>query len=484
VNRAALALVTIAVVSTLAPGATPDESALEVFWIGAADGEALAVDGALRVFAPVTALGSADRDDARFRIAIESTRRRPSARLTLVSVNPANGRVRDRLRDVELVPGPRGRLISPWLVLVSSAEDRAAPHLLRHALKVALGDRVEARARLGAARAVLSSMSVGMPPGGESPQSIRRLALRVTVLRTEPGGSPIVGGGESGARDVVRHQVSVLNEVFAPCAITAGRPEDVEVVVADPPGPCMLSVGGRSGLPSAGGQVRLTADGRRYGPWKVGVGYTPVETARALSRELEAVGFAVELSVNARGANAAFGTADLIVRRRDGELAELGGWPDRPLSTDRRQSLVIGAVRLDDGLEPYGPNDLVAGTLEERTLVKALASGNPRVAEVFVVSRFTGSRKQGESFVASNRSALQSAAIVDWRALARARQAYTMAHELGHLLLDDLGHPDGRGDPRTFLLMHSRSSSAVGGPRRLTPEQCAAMRLRGAQLLR
>jgi hypothetical protein len=257
---------------------------------------------------------------------------------------------------------------------------------------------------------------------------------------------------------------------------------EVEVVVADPPGPCLLAVGGRNGLPSAGGEVRLVVDGERVGPFHVGVGYTPVETARLLARELTSAGFVIDLSVNARAADAAFPSADIVVRRQDHSLADLAVWNDEPLTTDPTQALAIGAVQLDDGLEPFGPNDFAVGTLEERALVKALESGNPRVIEIFVVSRFTGLRKQGESFVSSNGSSLKNVAVVDWRALGRARQAYTLAHEIGHILLDDLEHPDARGDNRPFLLMHSRSSSAVGGPMRITAEQCETMRRNAAGL--
>jgi hypothetical protein len=325
-------------------------------------------------------------------------------------------------------------------------------------------------------------MPVGRPPGEDHPFAIQPLAVRVSVLTAKVGGPPIVGGDVAGASEVMRHQIAVLNDVLAPCGIGAGPVEEVEVLVVDPPGPCLLSFGGRAGLPSAGGDVRLTVDGERVGPVRIGVGYTPLEAARVLVRHLERAGFVAELSLNARAANAAFATADIVVRRRDGALVELGTWLDEPLTTDDVQSLSIGEVQLDDGLEPFGPNDIAAGTLEERTLVKALSSGDRRVVEIFVVNGFTGLRKQGESFVASNRSALSNVAIVDWRALGRARQAYTLAHEIGHVLLDDLEHPDSRGDRRPFLLMHSRASSAFGGPMRITPDQCAAMRANAAAL--
>jgi hypothetical protein len=464
------------------PAAPADRRDLEIEWVGAAGDEIEPNDGALGVFAPLSSEGDADQDRARFRVRISSSRRRPAVRLSLASVDPQSGRTRDRLPLIELHQDGAGWLTTPWLVVVSNSEDRNAPHLARRSLRVTLGDRVEARVRRGAGRAEVSSLMVGRPTGEAHPLAIVKFPLRATVLTSTPGGPPLVGGNVPGARVVMRHQLAVLNEVLASCAITVGPLADVEIAIADPPGPCLLAVGGPIGLPSAGGEVRLTVDGNRLGPLKVGAGYTPLETARILSRVLERAGFLVEMSVNARANNAAFETADLVVRRADGDLAELGSWDEQPLTTDPLQPLAIGAVRLDDGLEPYGPNSLRAGTLEERTLVKALASGERKAVEIFVVSRLTGSRKQGESFVASNGSSVRDVAIVDLRALGRARQAYTLAHEVGHVLLDDLGHPDGRGDRRTFLLMHSRSSSAVGGPRRLTPAQCDAMRSRAVEL--
>ncbi|MBW2277798.1 MAG: hypothetical protein JRF63_09920 [Deltaproteobacteria bacterium] len=441
-----------------------------------------ASEDALGVFSPLAAEGSVQQDAARFRVLVDTPPGRPSSRLTLASVDPRTSRVRDRLRFVDLVRHRDGRLATPWLVLVSHPEDRSAPGFARRSLNVALGDVVQARLRLGGDRAQVFRMPVGRPSGERHPLAVRPIELRVSVLNAEAGGPPIVGGDMEGAREVMRHQISVLNDVLAPCGISAGPVAEVEVTVVDPPGPCLLSVGGRSGLPSAGGDVRLTVDGERYGPFRVGVGYAPVETARVLARKLEEAGFVADLSFNARASNAAFATTDIVVRHQDGSLADLGAWLDEPLTTDRVQSLSIGEVQLDDGLEPFGPNELATGTLEERTLVKALCAGDPRVIEIFVVSRFTGLRKQGESFVGSNRSALANVAIVDWRALGRARQAYTLAHEIGHILLDDLEHPDSRGDRRPFLLMHSRASSAVGGPMRITPEQCEVMRANAAAL--
>ena len=42
-------------------------------------------------------------------------------------------------------------------------------------------------------------------------------------------------------------------------------------------------------------------------------------------------------------------------------------------------------VDLNDGLQHFGDTDSVAGTLEERALVKAVDDGDPRTIEVIVV---------------------------------------------------------------------------------------------------
>ncbi len=367
-------------------------------------------------------------------------------------------------------------LATPWLVAVSSREDREAPELEGRALLVRLTDRVEARVRRGGGRARVSLRRVARPAGEDHPLSVRRLSVRVTVLRARRGGPPVVGGDERGAREVARHQLAVLDEVLAQCAIRVGPPREVEVLVADPPGPSLLAVGGDLGTPSAGGRIRLEVDGRRLDPWHVGTGNTPIETARDIAWRLREAGYLADPSANARNPHQAYGTADVVVRRADGTPAELSGWPGEPLSTDPAQPLEIGSVRLEDGLRPYGSRTILSGTVEERALVKLLGSTDQETVDLFLVNRFTGGGKQGESFVRSSGSSLSGVAIADLLALERTRQTYAVAHEIGHVLLDELGHPEDRGDDRPGLLMHSRSSSAVDGPRRITPRQCERMR--------
>jgi len=475
--QAMLALLAVALLTAWpGPARSEDGSSPQVEWIGAA-GEPIPGDpGTIGVFQPDPDCPLPSCASQRFKVVVRADHRRPKIRLALVSTVSESGRRRDRLADVELFRRGDGALESPWLVLVASEKDHRAPGLNGLALRAGLGDRIEARVRRGGGRATIDSVRAGWVDDAGRPGEVLRVRLRTTVLRIEPGGPPIVGGDRSGARALVEHQLAVLNEVLAQCGIWAGAPRDADWRIVDPPAPSLIAVGGRLGYYSAGGEVRLQLDGVRHGPWRLGSGYTPVETARALGRRLVEAGYRVAVTENPRNRSAAHPTADLSVHRADGAPAEISTWPDQPLSTDPQQPLEIGVVSLDDGLDPYGPNQLLAGTLEERALIKGLADPERKVIELFLINRFSGLAKQGESFVRAAGQALGDVVVLDWRALGRARQAFTLPHEIGHVLLGDLGHPDGRGDARPWLLMNSRASSAVGGPRSLTGGECRAMR--------
>jgi hypothetical protein len=275
----------------------------------------------------------------------------------------------------------------------------------------------------------------------------------------------------------------VAGAVLAQCHVAIDAPAPAAIAVRDPPGPCLLEVGGPYGLDAAGGDVRLAVDRRRLGPWRVGRGFTPEETARRIAGALHDAGIPSRIAVNPRGGRAASATADVLILRPDGRPAAVTPWPEpsSPLGTDPQQPLALGAVDLSDGLEAYGADELGLGTLEERTLLRALGDPGRRAVSLFVVDRFSDEGKQGESFLAD--SAVGPAVLLDRRGVARGRQAYALAHELVHVLLGDLGHPDDDGDGRTWLLMHSRSASARFGPKRLTAAQCAAIRENRAGLL-
>jgi hypothetical protein len=393
VKRIAPSLLAAACLAALAVRAATPSPAVEARLIDASGAVFDPATGGIAFWRPGDqgAGAGADRSDGAFRVEVAGAPEGTRVRVRLSVLDPGGGIPRDTL-DVDVASlAANGLARTPFLVLVADADDRGAPRLAGRALRAALGDVIEARVTVGDGPSITLRTTAGGPPSGR-----RRLAIRATVLRASPGGIPVVGGDEQGARAVVADELRVLGEVLAQCAIA---PVDAGFAVADPPGPCLLAVGERFGMPSAGGEIRVQADGRRLGPWRMRAGLSPLETAQEIGRRLVAAGFLAEVSKNARLAGAAHGTADVLVRRRDGTLAGLGPWGGRPLTTDARQSLDIGEVRLDDGLTVCGDDDASAGTLEERTLVKALAGRHPGNVEIFVAGRFVGAPKQGESFV-------------------------------------------------------------------------------------
>jgi len=204
-------------------------------------------------------------------------------------------------------------------------------------------------------------------------------------------------------------------------------------------------------------------------------GAMPDRAAFDIARAFEKAGFLAIVSPNARIAPGAGGSVDVLVKRKDGALATLEPIaPGAALTTDATLAVRIGSVDLSDGLQHFGDMDSVAGTLEERTLLKSVDDGDPQTVEVVVVPSFTGGGRIGESFIASDLSSLRNAVLLD-RAGVRARRiSLTLAHELGHVLLDMPGHPDDYGvDTPTQLMDSDASDASPFGPRRLTLDECA-----------
>lgn len=321
---------------------------------------------------------------------------------------------------------------------------------------------------------LLALLSVSRPAAsGEIPSFRKRITLNISLLRDRIGGSPVAGKNEQGARDIVRFQVGVAREIFAQCSLDVVLADETRPVLVNPPGPCLLAVGEKFGLPASGGEVRLVVDHQKQGPIKLKPGSTPEQTALTLGRYLKARGFQPYVTKNAKRGDSAFPTADVLIRRVNGTLARVEPWPDHPMTTDRQQSIEIGEVDLSDGLEAYNEESAKIGTIEERTLIKALEDFDPKTIDVFVVNKLEVGKKQGESFVQGSNSSLANAIVLDLRALATTRQSYTLSHELGHVLLNDLSHPDDDKNVSSVTrLMHSDSSSALDGPNRLTREEC------------
>jgi hypothetical protein len=164
----------------------------------------------------------------------------------------------------------------------------------------------------------------------------------------------------------------------------------------------------------------------------------------------------------------------VLVRRRGGQLATLEPPARGPVSLDATLPACIGRVDLEDGLQHFGDVDATAGTVEERALVKAFDDGDPTTLEVFLVPSFDGGGRIGESFIASDGGSLRNVVLLDRAGVRGGRASSALAHELGHILLDDPGHPDDFGaDTPTRLMDADAVNPSAFGPRRLVATECA-----------
>jgi hypothetical protein len=304
-----------------------------------------------------------------------------------------------------------------------------------------------------------------------------KATLRPIVVRIAPGGAPAIGGSELGAVMAFRAELARASAIWGQCGLTFGNVESLPVRVVDPPPAHLLSIGDDVGLPAGGGAIRFKIDGTRAIQVPTARAATPEQVALAVARAVESAGFVAVVSPNARIGPGAKGSVDISVRRRDGSLASLGPLaPGVPVSSDSQLSVRIGAVDLSDGLQHFGDMDSAAGTLEERTLLKGLDDDDPRTIEVVVVPFFAGGGRIGESFIASDLSSVRNVVLLDRAGVRATRSSLTLAHELGHVLLDMPGHPDDYGvDTPTQLMDSDASDASPYGPRRLTVEECARM---------
>jgi hypothetical protein len=302
-----------------------------------------------------------------------------------------------------------------------------------------------------------------------------RATVRPFVVRVAPGGVPAVGGSDAGAVVAVRTELAAAAAVWGQCGLSFGEPRSIDVHIVDPPPPHLLSFGDGLGMAAGGGRVRLRADGRPIDVPMV-AGASPELCARDIARSVERAGLVAIVSPNARSGPALWPSVDVSVRRHDGTLATLDTMPGVPLSTDPQLAVRIGSVDLSDGIAHFTDMDAMAGTLEERTLIKSIDDGDPTTIEVIVVPLFAGGGRIGESFIASDLSSVRNVVLLD-RAGVRARQSsLTLAHELGHVLLDLPGHPDDFGiDTPTSLMDSDAADPSPFGPRRLSADDCARM---------
>jgi hypothetical protein len=421
----------------------------------------------------------ASPDPENFRIELEDATSRGNVVYARLESWGEDGTRHGLLRHLPLVRvGQSTRFRSPFVRIVADATDSSAPDVGFQLLRARLTDRVLATVLLP--KAVSAERYVGGRGAGADARDVLRGRLRILVLRAGRGTPPVLGKNDDEATELARRQVEIANEIWAQCFVDFGEPARTEVQVVDPPLPALLSVSDLDGLPARGdGAVTFLVAGKRVGPVALFAGALPEQTAQRIAHALRALGYDATPSINPRADHGAYPSADVIVRDKKGALLPLGVDPDLALSSDAQQRVAIGGVDLSDGISEFDNTISAVGTLEERTLVKLLADGDPSTIDLLLINRFVNRDRQGEAFIEADGSSMANTLIFDRNAVRFERQAWVQAHELGHVLLDEPLHPDNVGPDRPWLLMDADARQGrVVGPKRLSADECAKVRRR------
>jgi hypothetical protein len=356
------------------------------------------------------------------------------------------------------------------LRLVIDDVDRDHPLVADRSIKAEVGGAIVLRSG-GRKAQMIRVLGPRMSPVG--PIDRFRATLRPFVVRVTPGGAPAIGGTDAGAISALRAELGSASAIWGQCGLTIGDSRQLDVRLVDPPPSHLVAIGDDLGIAASGGEIHLrVADKTLVVPTSSGEG--PDRVARELAGLADRAGFVAIVSPNARIGPGLAPSVDVSLRRRDGTLVAVDGVPGVPLSTDATLSVRIGSVDLSDGLQHFTDMDAMAGTLEERTLLKALDDGDPTTIEVVVVPLFAGGGRIGESFIGSDLSSVRNVVLLDRAGIRARKSSLTLAHELGHVLMDLPGHPDDFGVDAPTLLMDSDAADASPfGPRRITVDECA-----------
>jgi hypothetical protein len=366
-------------------------------------------------------------------------------------------------------PGMRCWASAP-LRLVIDDVDRNHPLVAERSIKAEVGGAIVLRDGGHKAQMIRVLGPRSTPVG---PMRRLRATLRPFVLRVTPGGAPAIGGTDVGAINALRAELGSASAIWGQCGLTFGDARTLDVKLVDPPPSHLVAIGDDLGVAASGGEVRLRVEGKPV-TIPTAAGQLPDTVASNLARALERAGLAAFVSPNARIAPGLAPSVDVSVRRKDGSLVSVEAVPGVPLSSDATLTVRVGSVDLSDGLQHFTDMDAMAGTLEERTLLKAIDDGDPTTIEVVVVPLFAGGGRIGESFIGSDLSSVRNVVLLDRAGIRARKSSLTLAHELGHVLMDLPGHPDDYGVDTPTLLMDSDAADASPfGPRRLTVEECA-----------
>jgi hypothetical protein len=388
-----------------------------------------------------------------------------------------DGRLVDTLDPVPLAEGPCPvsvpaglRCRTTWPIRVVADDiDKRHPLVTTRSIRAELGGGLT----IGTPDGLSQQIRVG-GPRHTALGSIERYRgnLRVTVLRLSTGGTPVIGANDGSAVAAAQEQIAGVNARWAQCGISFGPPSEAQVRIVDPPPPFLIAVGCDLGLPASGGRLRITIDGREI-TGHIDKGERPWIVAARLEREIESAGFRVVRSSNSRIGPGAFPVVDLLVFRRDGTPADVDTPSHMPPSSDPTMPVCIGRASMSRGLRHFLDVDSIAGTVQERTLLKWVDDHDPSTIDAVMVPAFESGGRIGETFLGDETSSLRNLVIVDRGGIRASHASHTLAHELGHVLLEVPGHPDDYGVDTPSLLMDSDAANPTAfGPLRLTVQEC------------
>lgn len=350
--------------------------------------------------------------------------------------------------------------------LVTEQSDRIDAQGVYRSLVVDFGGAVE----LVAGAAVASRLRVTGPFGVAG---ALRLRIRAMVVRYDDSGASGAGSSDGDAQRRIARDLRLALAAWTQCGIGTGA--DMPITFVSKPPAHLLAVGTGYGLPASGGVVRFAIAGRALSV-PVQKGTSALGAALVIATAARHLGFHVDVAENERSLAQAGASADLSFRTRAGKLVELTS--PGPVSSDATLDVRIGVVDLRDGLDHFREEDSQTGTLEERTLLRAVSDGDPTRITMALVPAFAGTgARLGESFIPSDGSTLAPMVLVDQRGVSMGAASMVAPHELGHVLLDQPGHPDAFGvDTPTRLMDSDASDASAYGPRRLTLDECELAR--------
>lgn len=339
-----------------------------------------------------------------------------------------------------------------------------------------VGGRVEFRVAPDAVRRVSVGAPLGLTASSGDPGRYK-LRMRTRLVNLQEGGPPPLGTNVAEAVRIVGEELEAAGRVWGQCGVTLGPRESRDIQVVDPPRITLLEVGCRGALLAAGGVIAFELGGRQV-RLETTPGQAPVDVARRLALQIERTGAQVRVYRNAQVSHDALQSYDLVIEDRTGRPAALRVHEGSTLSSDPSLSVCLGDLNLADGLEHFTDVNAAAGTREERMLLRALADRDPTTIDLIVVPLFSGAGRIGESFINSPGGSLMNALILDRGGIRAGARSLTLAHELGHILLEMPGHPDDFGvDTPTSLMDADAADPTIFGPRRLTLDDCKRMLL-------